>query len=50
MQVNETDKNDAMGLAQIMRTGWYRDVRVKTMDSHTVRAMLGTRYNAFGYR
>ena len=22
MQVNETDKNDAMGLAQIMRTGW----------------------------
>lgn len=23
MQVNKTDKNDALGLAQIMRTGWY---------------------------
>jgi transposase len=22
-QVNKTDKNDAYGLAQIVRTGWY---------------------------
>jgi transposase len=44
MQVNKTE------LAHIMRTGWYREVRVKSMDSHAVRAMLGTRYNAFGYR
>ena len=26
MQINETDQNDAEGLAQIMRTGWYRQV------------------------
>jgi len=27
MQMNKTDQNDAEGLAQIMRTGWYRDRR-----------------------
>lgn len=43
MQINKTDKNDAAGLAHIVRTGWYREVRVKSMDSHTVRALLGTR-------
>ncbi len=26
MQMNKTDPNDAEGLAQIMRTGWYRPV------------------------
>jgi transposase len=26
MQLNKTDENDAEGLAQIMRTGWYRAV------------------------
>jgi transposase len=44
MQMNKTDKNDAHGLAQIIRTGWYREVSVKSLDSHTVRAMLGARY------
>ena len=50
MQVNKTDKNDAKGLAHIMRTGWYREVKVKSMDSHTVRAMLGTRDQLVGMR
>ena len=27
MQINKTDQNDAEGLAQIMRTGWYRSVQ-----------------------
>ena len=27
---NKTDRNDARGIAQIMRTGWYRAVHVKT--------------------
>ena len=26
---NKTDRNDARGIAQIMRTGWYRAVHVK---------------------
>src|SRR3990172_3503581 len=30
MQLNKTDRNDAEGLAQIMRTGWYRVVHVKS--------------------
>jgi len=30
MQMNKTDQNDAEGLAQIMRTGWYRPVHVKS--------------------
>ena len=34
MQMNKTDQNDAEGLAQIMRTGWYRPVHVKSLDAH----------------
>ncbi|WP_254515855.1 transposase [Novosphingobium sp. G106] len=34
MQLNKTDQNDAEGLAQIMRTGWYRSVHVKSFDTH----------------
>ena len=29
MQLNKTDRNDAEGLAQIMRTGWYRAVHMR---------------------
>lgn len=43
MQMNKTDKNDAHGLAQIVKAGWYREVGVKSLDSHTVRSMLGAR-------
>jgi transposase len=41
MQIN--DRNDALGLARIMQCGWYREVRVKSLDSHGVRAVLGSR-------
>lgn len=30
---NKTDRNDARALAQIMRTGWYRQVHVKSRPS-----------------
>lgn len=43
MQINKTDENDAEGLAQIMRTGWYRSVYVKSFDAHRARALLGAR-------
>ena len=42
-QVNKTDKNDALGLAQIVRTGWYREVQVKSFDSHARRGLLTSR-------
>lgn len=40
---NKTDRNDAKGLAQILRTGWYRAVHVKSVQSHQVRALLSSR-------
>ena len=40
---NKTDRNDARGLAQILRTGWYRRVHVKSLESHQVRALLSSR-------
>lgn len=43
MQVNKTDKNDAHGLAQIVRMGWYKEVAVKSMDNHIVRSALSAR-------
>ena len=40
---NQTDRNDARGLAQILRSGWYRRVHVKSIESHQVRALLSSR-------
>jgi transposase len=40
---NKTDKNDARGIGQLLRTGWYRPVHVKSVESHQVRAMLSSR-------
>jgi transposase len=48
MQMNKTDQNDAEGLAQIMRTGWYRSVHVKSLDAHRRRALLGARAQLVG--
>jgi transposase len=48
MQINKTDQNDAEGLAQIVRTGWYRSVHVKSFDSHRARAVLGARTQLVG--
>ncbi|MEZ5874796.1 MAG: IS110 family transposase [Hyphomicrobiales bacterium] len=43
MRLNKSDKNDARGLAEIMRTGWYREVKVKSLQSHGLQALLGAR-------
>src|SRR5499427_7816593 len=48
MQMNKTNQNDAEGLAQIMRTGWYRSVHVKSLDAHRARALLGARAQLVG--
>jgi transposase len=40
MQVNKSDRNDAAGIARIMQTGWFKEVRVKDLDSHSLRALL----------
>jgi transposase len=43
LKVNKTDANDALGLAQIMRVGWYREVTVKGLDCQAERALLVAR-------
>ena len=40
---NKTDRNDARGIAQLLRSGWYRRVHVKSIESHQVRALLSSR-------
>src|SRR4030095_11862598 len=40
---NKTDKNDARGIAQILRTGWYSRVHVKSLQSHQIRLLLSSR-------
>ena len=40
---NKTDRNDARGIAQILRTGWYRPVHVKSIESHYTRTLLAAR-------
>ena len=40
---NKTDRHDARGLAQIMRTGWYRAVHVKSPSCRSWRALLTAR-------
>jgi len=39
-RVNKNDANDAEGLAHLARTGWYREVYVKSTDAHEIRALL----------
>ena len=41
--INKTDKNDAQGLARLLQTGFYKEVRVKGFDAHKVRASLSAR-------
>jgi len=43
MQINKTDRNDAIGIARIMQTGWFREVQVKRLSCHEVRAAINSR-------
>ncbi len=40
---NKTDKHDARGIAQLLRSGWYRRVHIKSMHSHRIRMLLSSR-------
>lgn len=42
---NKTDKNDARGLAQILRTGWFRPVYIKSDEAYRMRLLLTARRN-----
>ncbi len=40
---NKTDKDDARGIAHILRTGWFSPVHMKSREAHGVRALLSCR-------
>src|ERR687897_704858 len=48
LQRNKTDANDAETLAQLVRTGWYREARVKSFTAHAVRHLVGARAQLMG--
>ena len=42
-QINKTDRNDARGIAQMMRVGLYRPVHVKTLRGQKLRMRAAAR-------
>jgi transposase len=39
----KTDRNDARGMAQMIRMGWFRPVHAKTVPAQEIRALLAAR-------
>lgn len=39
----KTDRNDARGIAQVVRTGWYKAVHVKSVGSQHARTLIAAR-------
>lgn len=50
MMPNKTDRHDAIGLAQITRTGWFKEVRIKSHSAYVMRAHLAARDALVGTR
>lgn len=51
VRMNKSDENDAHGLAELVRVGWYREeVTVKSVESQATRSMLVTRSRLVGIR
>ncbi|KRR17642.1 IS110 family transposase [Bradyrhizobium retamae] len=42
-RMNKSDKNDAKGLAEMARMGWYREVSVKSVENRQLRSVLAAR-------
>ena len=42
-RMNKSDRADAEALAQLARTGWYREVHIKSEASDRLRLLLGAR-------
>jgi hypothetical protein len=50
LRINKTDRNDAVGLAELLVSGWYKRVTAKSLDSHRVRTVLNNRALLVGIR
>ena len=42
-QKNKTDRSDAVGIGQIVRTGWYQEVHVKSQEAQEHRVLVENR-------
>lgn len=40
---NKTDKTDAKGIANVLRSGWFNPVHMKSREAHAARALLSSR-------
>ena len=43
LRINKSDPNDAHGLAEIVRSGWYREVQVKSQSAYQLQGLVGAR-------
>jgi transposase len=43
MRVNKIDRNDARGLTELARVGWYRQANVKSTESRYIHSLLAAR-------
>ncbi len=50
LATHKTDRNDARGLAQLARTGFFKPVHVKSLPAHAVRALILARKKLVGQR
>jgi transposase len=50
LATHKTDRNDARGLAQLARTGFFKPVHVKSLTAHAVRALIIARKKLVGQR
>ena len=40
MRLNKSDRNDARGLAELMRVGWFKQAHAKSVEAHHTRSLL----------
>jgi transposase len=50
VRMNKSDQNDARGLAELVRVGWYRENKVKSEESQRIRSILVARSRLVGIR
>jgi transposase len=50
LATHKTDRNDARGLAQLARSGFFKPVHVKSLPAHAVRALILARKKLVGQR
>jgi transposase len=43
MATNKNDRNDARSIAQVVRSGWFKTVHVKSVESQELRTLLVSR-------